>query len=101
MTAVRVEEAASHRIDENCRDARARRGEAQAEVCITGLFDAFPRIANREVLSRPIPAEFGVEGFLLSSDIWPLCPVPTKGNARQRQAFPTVLDNLNSTSKER
>lgn len=61
--AVLVQEAASHRIDEIYRYTRARWGDAQADAYIFGLFDAFDRIATREVLSRPIPAEFGVDGF--------------------------------------
>ena len=63
MTAIRVQEAASHRIDEIYRHTRDRWGDAQAETYITGLFDAFALIATHEVLSRPIPAELGVEGF--------------------------------------
>lgn len=61
--AVLVQEAASHRIDEIYRYTKARWGDAQADAYITGLFDAFDRIAKHEILSRPIPAEFGVEGF--------------------------------------
>jgi toxin ParE1/3/4 len=61
--AVLVQEAASHRIDEIYRYTRTRWGDAQADAYITGLFDAFDKIATHEILSRPIPAEFGVEGF--------------------------------------
>lgn len=35
----------------------------QAERYITGLFDAFSRIETHGVGSRPVPAEFGVQGF--------------------------------------
>lgn len=61
--AVLVQEAASHRIDEIYRYTRTRWGDAQADAYITGLFDSFDRIATHAVLSRPIPAEFGVDGF--------------------------------------
>ena len=64
MTSVRVQEAASLRIDEIYRYTRDRWGTAQADSYITGLFDAFERIATGGVLSRPIPADFGVEGYV-------------------------------------
>ena len=38
-------------------------GADQAETYIIGLFDAFAKIESHEVLSRPIPAELGVDGF--------------------------------------
>lgn len=63
MPPVLVQEAAALRIDEIFRYTRDRWGEAQAERYITGLFDAFARIASHGVLSRPVPAEFGVGGF--------------------------------------
>lgn len=37
-------------------------GEAQAEAYVNALFDCFGKIARGEVLSKPIPAEFGVDG---------------------------------------
>ena len=61
--AVRIQEAASLRLDEIYRYTRGRWGAAQAERYITDLFDAFDRINGNGVTSRPIPAEFGVEGF--------------------------------------
>jgi toxin ParE1/3/4 len=61
--AVRVQEAASVRLDEIYRYTRDRWGEAQAERYITGLFAAFEQIETRRMLSRPVPAEFGVEGY--------------------------------------
>ena len=64
MTSVRVQEAASLRIDEIYRYTRDRWGTAQADSYITGLFDAFERIATGGVPSRPIPADFGVEGYV-------------------------------------
>jgi toxin ParE1/3/4 len=64
MAAVRVQEAASLRIDGIYRHTRERWGTEQADRYITGLFDAFGKIKTRYVSSRPIPAEFGVEGFV-------------------------------------
>jgi len=58
-----VQEAASHRIDEIYRYTRERWGAAQAEAYVTGLFEAFEKLETHEVLSRPVPAEFGVNGF--------------------------------------
>lgn len=63
MPAVLVQEAAALRIDEIYRYTRDRWGEVQAKRYITALFDAFAGIASHGVLSRPIPAEFGVDGF--------------------------------------
>jgi len=65
MTAFRVQEAASHRIDQIHRYTRDRWGGTQADKYITGLFETFRKIAEREVLSLPIPAEFGVESYFL------------------------------------
>jgi plasmid stabilization system protein ParE len=61
--AIRVQEAASVRLDEICRYTRDHWGEAQAEAYITDLFAAFEQIETRGVRSRPVPAEFGVEGY--------------------------------------
>ncbi|MCY3987676.1 MAG: type II toxin-antitoxin system RelE/ParE family toxin [Gammaproteobacteria bacterium] len=63
MTAVRVQGSAALRIDEIYRYSLERWGEVQADVYITGLFDAFERIATGGVMSRPVPAEFGVDGY--------------------------------------
>jgi plasmid stabilization system protein ParE len=63
MAAVRIQEAASHRLDEIYRYTLNRWGPEQADRYITGLFDAFGKIETRSVLSRPIPAEFGVDGY--------------------------------------
>jgi toxin ParE1/3/4 len=63
MASVRVQEAASHRLDEIYRYTRAQWGVEQAERYITGLFDAFGKIDTHEVMSRLIPAEFGVDGY--------------------------------------
>ncbi|MDE1147716.1 MAG: type II toxin-antitoxin system RelE/ParE family toxin [Azospirillaceae bacterium] len=63
MTTVRINEAAGHRLDEVYRYTRDRWGTEQANRYITGLFDAFNRIADHGVRSRPIPADFGVDGY--------------------------------------
>lgn len=63
MTAIRVQEAASRRLDEIYLYTRDAFGAGQAERYIEGLFEAFGRIESHAVLSRPIPAEFGVDGF--------------------------------------
>lgn len=64
MKAVRVQEAAALRIDEIYRCSRERWGQARADAYVMGLFDAFDRIAVGGVRSRPVPAEFGVEGYV-------------------------------------
>jgi plasmid stabilization system protein ParE len=63
LTAIRVQEAASRRLDEIYRYTRDAFGIAQADRYIEGLFETFERIESHAVLSRPVPAEFGVEGF--------------------------------------
>lgn len=63
MTSFLVQEAASHRLDEIYRYTRSRWGSEQANTYITGLFEAFGKIETHEVNSRPVPAEFGVEGY--------------------------------------
>lgn len=63
MAAVLIQEAASLRLDDIYRYTRDRWGAEQADHYITGLFAAFDKIASYRVASKPIPAEFGVEGF--------------------------------------
>lgn len=63
MTAIRIQEAASRRLDEIYRYTLEQFGPAQAERYVEGLFDAMGRIETHGVVSRPVPAEFGVEGF--------------------------------------
>ncbi|WP_321857935.1 type II toxin-antitoxin system RelE/ParE family toxin [Paraburkholderia tropica] len=60
---VRVQEAASFRIDEIYRYTRDRWGVQQADRYIAGLFDAFDGIADHQTPSRPVPAEFGIQGY--------------------------------------
>ena len=64
MKAVRVQAAAALRIDEIHRYSLDRCGQARADAYIIGLFEAFGRIAGGGVPSRPIPADFGVDGFV-------------------------------------
>lgn len=61
--AIRVQAAASLRLDEIYRYTRNRRGAEQADRYITELFAAFDRIESRGVASHSVPAEFGVDGF--------------------------------------
>ena len=58
-----VQESASHRIDEIYRYTIEQWGAAKAEAYVTGLFEAFEKLKTHEVLSRPVPADFGVDGF--------------------------------------
>jgi len=63
MAAILIQEAASRRLDEIYRYLRDRLETGKAEQYINGLFDAFGKIDTHAVLSRPVPAEFGVEGY--------------------------------------
>jgi plasmid stabilization system protein ParE len=63
MAAIRIQEAASHRLDDIYRYTRDQWGSEQADRYITGLFEAFGKIETHGVASRPIPAEFGVYGY--------------------------------------
>lgn len=63
MARVLILDAASYRIDEIYRYTLKQWGGVQADTYIVGLFDAFAKVATHEVLSRPVPAEFGVNGF--------------------------------------
>lgn len=63
MAKVLVQEAASWRLDEIYRYTRDRWGTEQADRYITGLFEAFDGIETHRTSSRPIPADFGIEGY--------------------------------------
>lgn len=63
MAQVRILESASYRLDEIYRYTRERWGVQQADRYVTGLFEASDGIESRKTSSRPIPAEFGVEGY--------------------------------------
>ncbi|MDR2875173.1 MAG: type II toxin-antitoxin system RelE/ParE family toxin [Methylobacillus sp.] len=62
MPKIRVQEAASRRIDEIYRYTRDHWGARQADRYIIGLFEACDGILTRRTLSFPIPAEFGIDG---------------------------------------
>jgi toxin ParE1/3/4 len=64
MNAFRVQNGASHRLDEIYAYTRETWGEAQAQTYIRGLFDRFEAIAARRFPWHPIPAEFGVDGYV-------------------------------------
>lgn len=64
MSAYRVQEAAGHRLDEIYRHTLETWGEAQAAAYIGELFERFEAIAGRRFPWRPIPAEFGVDGYV-------------------------------------
>jgi len=78
VPAIRIQERASRRLDSIYLYTRNRWGEDQAEKYITGLFDAFDRIATRGVVSKPIPAEFGVEGFFFRYERHFVSPLPVR-----------------------
>lgn len=63
MPEVRIQEAASYRLDEIYRYTYRVWGAKQADRYIEGLFEAFAKISTHEVVSRPVPAEFEVDGF--------------------------------------
>ena len=65
MTPVRVQDAAALRIQEIHQYSREHWGETQADAYITGLFEAFAGIATGALISRPVPAELGVDGYVL------------------------------------
>jgi toxin ParE1/3/4 len=65
MVAILLQEAASHRLDEIYRYTRDRWGAEQAESYITGLFKTFDQINSHNIMSRPIPADFGVQGYFV------------------------------------
>ncbi|MCY4151241.1 MAG: type II toxin-antitoxin system RelE/ParE family toxin [Aestuariivita sp.] len=63
MPAIRIQRGTSLRLDEIYRYPSDRWGEDQAEKYITGLFAAFDKIATHGVASKPVPAQFNVDGF--------------------------------------
>jgi len=63
VTAVRIQERAAVRLDEIYRYTRAQWGQARAEQYLRTLFASFEEAAEGLVPSRPVPAEFGVNGF--------------------------------------
>jgi toxin ParE1/3/4 len=63
VTPYRVLAGAGHRLDEIYVYTRETWGEAQADRYVRGLFERFGAIAARRFPWRPVPAEFGVDGF--------------------------------------
>ena len=63
--AIRVQAAASLRLDEIYRYTRDRWGAEQADRYITEIFAAFDKIESLGVASHPVLAEFGVEASVL------------------------------------
>lgn len=63
MARVRIQAGASLRLDDIYHYTRDRWGAEQADRYITGLFAALERIASHGVASKPVPAEFGVNGY--------------------------------------
>ena len=61
--AVRIQEAASHRLDEIYRYTSQQWNDEQASRYVTGLFDAFERVDTHQTMSKPVPAAFGVNGY--------------------------------------
>lgn len=65
MAAIRIQDAASYRLDDIYRYTRERWGQEQAVRYLAGLFETIERIADHGAASQPIPAEFGVDGFMV------------------------------------
>lgn len=63
MTQVLAQEATAVRIEEIYNYSAAEWGEAQAGNYVNGLFEAFDNISTGALVSRPVPAEFGVDGY--------------------------------------
>ncbi len=63
MTSFKVQDGAGHRLDQIYTYTRETWGEAQAQSYIRGLFERFEAIAARRFPWRPIPAQFGVDGY--------------------------------------
>jgi plasmid stabilization system protein ParE len=59
-----VQDGAAYRIKQLYHHGRERWGAAASKAYVAGLFDTFDRIADGLAHSRPIPAEFGVVGFI-------------------------------------
>ncbi len=60
---INVQNSASLKIDEIYRYTVKAWGEKQAKDYIGGLFESFNNIGNSLVISYPIPADFGINGF--------------------------------------
>jgi toxin ParE1/3/4 len=54
---------AAHQLDEIHHYSVTRWGSKQADLYISSLFQTFNLVASGQVVSKPIPAEFEVNGF--------------------------------------
>jgi toxin ParE1/3/4 len=64
MSGYRVQERAADRLEEIYRYTQGNWGVEQAERYVRGLFGRFEAISTRSFPWRPVPAEFGVDGFV-------------------------------------
>lgn len=58
-----VQKSAAARLREIFTYTQTQWGEEQARRYLNGIFERFEQIADREVIWRPIPAEFEVSGY--------------------------------------
>ena len=63
MTKVLIQPAASARLEDIYRFTIDRFGPVQADRYLDGLFALFETIAERRIAWRPIPRDFGVDGY--------------------------------------
>jgi len=63
LARIRIQQAASRRLDHIYRYTKDRWGTDQADRYITDLFEAFDTIEAGGTASRPVPAAFGVSGY--------------------------------------
>ena len=63
MAAFLLQDAATFRLGEIYRYSLHQWGQKQADKYIEGLFVTFAEVGEKNVLSRSIPAEFGVTGY--------------------------------------
>ena len=64
MNSLRILPRAAHRIDDIYRRTAETWGADQADRYIRGLYARFEAIAARAIPWRPIPADFGLDGYL-------------------------------------
>ena len=64
MTAFQIQDGAGYRLDQIYLYSRDTWGEVQADRYLRGLFDRFQAIADRRFPWRPVPAEFGIDGYV-------------------------------------
>jgi toxin ParE1/3/4 len=64
VTSFRVQLSAGERLDEIFTYSLEVSGQAQAEKYLRGMFERFEEIAARAFPWSPIPAEFGVDGYV-------------------------------------